>query len=151
MTDLELRKRVVDYLAARSVATLATTGSAGPWASAVFYASRDLTLYFVSSPDSRHCQNLAYTPRVAAAIHEDISDWRAIVGVQLEGTAAAADADQLAEVVALYGAKFPVVGATAPEVIARALARARWYRVVPDRLYFIDNAAGFGNRREVAL
>ena len=35
--------------------------------------------------------------------------------------------------------------------LAAALARVAWYQLVPDRCFFIDNAAGFGKRVEVAL
>jgi uncharacterized protein YhbP (UPF0306 family) len=53
----------------------------------------------------------------------------------------------------LYGAKFPIVGtlALAPAFIVKALANVRWYKVMPERLYFIDNSAGFGHRDEIDL
>jgi uncharacterized protein len=153
VSDDALQARIQAYLEARSVATLATSGEDGPWAAAVFYVSRGFTLYFLSSPTSRHCRNLDLYPRVAAAIHEDTSDWQTIKGVQLEGTAAEIDGEEQAEARRLYGAKFPLVGSpdTAPAPIAEAMARVRWYRVVPDRLFFIDNAAGFGHRDELTL
>jgi hypothetical protein len=150
----DLRGRVLGYLAARSVATLATTGADGPWAAAVFYATReDFTLYFLSSPSSRHCANLAHDPRVAAAIHEDTADWRAIKGVQLEGRAAELEGAERAEAQRRYGARFPVVGSLggAPAALVAALAKVRWYKLVPARLFFIDNAAGFGRRAQVEL
>jgi hypothetical protein len=53
----------------------------------------------------------------------------------------------------LYGQKFPVVGllAQAPAAIVKALAKVRWYKVVPQSLYFIDNSFGLGNRDELEL
>ena len=67
--------------------TLATSGPEGLWAAAVFYASEDFRLFFLSAATTRHARNLAAHPDVAATIHEDHADWRAIKGVQLEGTA----------------------------------------------------------------
>ena len=41
--------------------------------------------------------------------------------------------------------------ALAPAAIVKALAKVRWYRVTPRRLFYIDNALGFGHREEVDL
>ena len=75
------------YVEGHNVATLATTGPEGPWAAAVFYASTGFTLYFLSSPTSRHGRNIGRNAEVAATIQEDYSDWREIKGIQLEGRA----------------------------------------------------------------
>ena len=82
-----LRAEVLAYLGERYSLTLATDGAGGPWAAGSYFASDGLTLYFLSDPASRHCQDIAVDGRVAAAIHEDYKDWREIRGVQLEGTA----------------------------------------------------------------
>lgn len=143
--DAALRARVLVYLAEHNVMTVAT---AEPWAAAVFYVNDGFALYFLSSPRSRHCVNLTANPQVAITIHEDYADWRAIKGVQLEGIAAPVVAGDEARVRALYGAKFPVIHQAQDKVsaIAQALARIRWYQVVPRHLHFIDNASGFGRR-----
>ncbi|RPH58238.1 MAG: pyridoxamine 5'-phosphate oxidase [Burkholderiales bacterium] len=146
-----LRQRVLDYLRTHHVMTLATQGDKGPWAAAAFYVNDDFTLYFLSAPSTRHCTELAGHARVAATIHEDYADWPQIRGIQLEGIAselADEDADRARR---LYGDKYPIVGklAQAPAAIVEAMAKIRWYRVVPDRLYFIDNSAGFGHRDEL--
>lgn len=148
-----LRERVHGYLREHHVATLATSGSDGVWAAAVFYVSDGATLYFLSSPTSRHCLNLAHSAQVALTIQEDYADWPAIKGVQLEGIACAIDGAEQAHARSLYGQKFALVGklAQAPAAIVKALAKVHWYRVTPRRLYFIDNSAGFGHRDELDL
>ncbi len=148
-----LRSRVKSYLRDRQVATLATSGSEGLWAAAVFYVSDGYTLYFLSSPTTRHCLNLAKNPRVAVTIHEDYADWLDIKGVQIEGLASEISGLEEKRARSLYGKKFPLVGklAQAPAAIVRALAKVRWYKVVPQRLYFIDNSVGLGHRDEVDL
>lgn len=145
-----LRARILAYLAEHNVMTVAT---AEPWAAAVFYVNDGLALYFLSSPRSRHCTNLVANPRVAITIHEDYADWREIKGVQLEGIAAPVVAGDEARVRALYGAKFPVIHQAQDTAlaIAQALARIRWYQVVPRRIHFIDNASGFGHRDSLDL
>ena len=147
------RELALEYLHEHRVATLASIGAEGPWAAAVFYANDGFTLYFLSSPESRHCANLQRDARVAATIQEDYFDWRLIKGIQLEGTVELLSDKDEARARALYGGKFPLVGriGAAPAAIVQALAKVRWYRLSPTRIYFIDNSAGFGKRREIAL
>jgi uncharacterized protein YhbP (UPF0306 family) len=145
-----LRERVLAYLRAHRVATLATHGTDGPWAAAVFYASDGFELCFLSSPSSRHCRNLANSPRAAAAIHEDYADWRDIRGVQLEGTVSELGGADERAARSLYAEKFRFVRNPAG-VIAQALEKVRWYRLAPERLYFVDNSRGFGHRDAIAL
>lgn len=149
----EVREQVLDYLRDHRVVTLATGTHSDLWAAAVFYVSDGFRLYFLSSPASRHCLNLAQDPRFAATIQEDYADWMEIKGVQLEGVAReiSGEEEQLAR--RLYAEKFPFVAklAHAAEPIVNAMAKVRWYQLVPQRLYFIDNAAGFGQRVEIGL
>ena len=148
-----LRERVQRYLREHHVMTLASHGDEGVWAAAVFYANDGFAIYFLSSPTSRHGSNLAGNPRVSAAVHEDYSDWSKIKGVQMEGIASVLAGEEEEAARRLYGAKYPVVGKLelAPAAIVKALAKVRWYKLVPERLYFIDNSAGFGHREEIEL
>lgn len=145
--------RVQRYLREHHVATLATGSNGDPWAAAVFYVNDGHTLYFLSAPTSRHSLSLAQNPRVAVTIQEDYSDWLEIKGVQIEGVASEISGAEEEKARRLYGQKFPVVGklAQAPAAIVKALAKVRWYKVVPQRLYFIDNSVSLGHREEVDL
>jgi hypothetical protein len=153
LTQAVLRARVLEYLRAHHVMTLATHGVEGPWAAAVFYANDGFTLYWLSAPASRHSVNLVRSPRVAATIQEDYADWPEIKGLQLEGIACEISGDEERKARKLYGDKYPVVGmlGKAPAPIVAAMAKVRWYRIVPERLYFIDNSVAFGHRDEVVL
>jgi len=145
-----LRTKVLAYLQAHHVMTLAT---AGPWAAAVFYVNDGFTLYFLSLPQSRHAQALALAahPGVAITIQEDYADWRSIKGIQLDGVAALVPAGERARVIGLYGAKFPLIGdaSKAPAAITQALARVEWYQVTPRSVYFVDNSVAFGHRDRI--
>jgi uncharacterized protein YhbP (UPF0306 family) len=144
---------LAEYLDRHHVMTLATCGPDGPWAAAVFYVSDGATLVFLSSPTSRHCRNLAQDPRCAATIQPDCSDWAQVKGVQLEGRVSELRGDDAVRARQHYGNKFPVVGqlAGAPATIITALAKVRWYRLVAERLYFVDNSQGFGHRDQIEL
>ena len=148
-----LPQPVADYLAGHHVMTLATQSETGPWAAAVFYASDGCSLIFLSSPASRHCLNLAQDDRCAATIQEDYRDWAQIKGIQLEGRVSQLAGEEERRAQQLYGEKFPIVGAPAnvPPAIAKALAKVRWFRLVPEQFHFIDNSRGFGHRDEIGL
>lgn len=142
-----MRDKALAYLAAHNVMTLATQSV---WAAAVFYASEGFDLYFVSSPNSRHARDLAQDPRVAAAIHEDYRDWRAIQGIQLSGTVERLEGAARDAALAVYKAKFPFLRRPGATLLA-ALGKAACYRLSPNEAYFVDNTAGFGRRTRVHL
>jgi uncharacterized protein len=145
-----VREAALVYLADHHVMTLATVGADGAWAAAVFYVNDGFDLYFLSAAHTRHAQHLATSGQTAVTIQEDYSDWQAIKGIQLEGTVVLLDGDERDTAVARYKAKFPFLR-QAPEPIQQALLKVGWYRLRPERLYFIDNSKGFGHRDEVPL
>lgn len=147
------REKVLDYLRAHHTVTLASQGEEGVWAAAVFYVNDGLRLYFLSAPGTRHSRNIAADSRIAVTIQEDCADWPQIKGIQAEGRVQEIAGDEERRARELYGAKFPVVGklAQAPAAIVKALAKVRWYRFEPARMYFIDNSVGFGHREVVEV
>jgi uncharacterized protein YhbP (UPF0306 family) len=152
----DLRQQVLDYLKNHNTMTLATCSGDAPWAATVFFASDGLSLFFFSSPESRHCQNLAANRRVAVTIQEDYKDWRKIKGIQLEGRIEPVDGvGAKAKALAVYALKFPEIIRlfTDPTsgVLHRAFLKVKFYRVLPEKLFFIDNEQGFGKRQELLL
>ena len=136
--------------------TLATCAGDMPWAATVFYASEGFRLYFFSSPDSRHCQNLTTNDRVAVTIQEDYKDWRLIKGIQLEGRVTTVDSMVAkAKAMAIYARKYPAVVKlfTDPNsgVYHKAFLKVKFYCVAPERLFYIDNEQGFGKRQELPI
>jgi uncharacterized protein len=136
------------YLQRHHVMSLATGGPHGLWAAAVFYANDGFELIFLSAAHSRHAQNMAAQPRVAATIQEDYDDWHAIKGIQLEGVVRLLAGEEKKQAVALYQERHAFL-ATAPAPVRLALRGVHWYRLTPDLLYFVDNERGFGHRDEI--
>jgi len=152
----DLKNQVVDYLKSHNTMTLATCAGDTPWAATVFFASEDLKLYFFSAPESRHCQNLARNPRVAVTVQEDYQDWRKIKGIQLEGWVELVDGVlEKGKAMAVYALKYPEVIKlfTDPSsgIFNQAFLKVKFYCVIPEKLYFIDNEQGFGKRRELSI
>jgi len=149
-----LRRQVLTYLQAHHTMTLATVGPEGPAAAALFYVNDGFDLYWLSDPHTRHSENIARTRGAAVTIQEDYRDWRMIQGIQMEGTAeqVGPPAEAL-HPMGLYVAKYPFLEnwRTPPPALARALGPARMYRFRPNRVWFVDNAKGLGNREEVPI
>ena len=142
--------RARDYLRDHHVMTLATHGPEGVWAAAVFYVNDGFQLYFLSAGHTRHAQNMAAAPRVAATIQEDYADWTAIQGIQLEGTVWLLAGKERETALALYAKKYSFLNQPIA-VVEAALMRVNWYCLSPERLYFVDNSRGFGHRDEIEL
>ncbi|MEM7348148.1 MAG: pyridoxamine 5'-phosphate oxidase family protein [Chloroflexota bacterium] len=148
---MNLQEKTVMYLHNHNVMTLATHGVEGPWGAAVFYSNEGFTLYFLSAPHTRHSQNIAQNPAVAITIQEDYKAWAEIKGIQLEGQAHLLEGKEREQAIERYSHKFPIIGPDAPPQIAKAMNKIGWYKVVPTRLYFIDNSLGLGHRDEIQL
>lgn len=148
-----LTETVLAYIQDKHVMTLATTGMEGVWAAAVFFANDGFDFYFLSAPSTRHGRNMADCPSVAATIQLDYDNWQEIKGVQMEGEVVLIDGLEKARAMARYAKKFPVIQTAlkAPSEISKAMTKVSWYKLTPQRLYFIDNAKGFGHREELAI
>jgi uncharacterized protein YhbP (UPF0306 family) len=156
-----LRERLQAFLAAHNTMTLATLGPDGaPQAAAVFFAADDdLNLYFLSSPNSRHSQNLSRQPRVAATVHADGQAWQAIQGLQIEGIARQVEGPRsTAHAARVYAGRFAFLkglldggAADGPLALRGPVASSRFYVLQPTWIRFIDNTRGFGHREEYGM
>lgn len=140
-------------LAGTTTMTLATAsaGAAGiaPWAATVYFAPDGFDLVFLSSPNSRHCRNLAANPACAAAVSPEAASWRDIRGLQLEGHAApVSGVAAKGRAMAAYFAKFPFVRELLadPGEAAKRLAGVSAHVFRPTTIRLIDNGPGFGTR-----
>lgn len=155
MSD-ELKQQILNYMQSHNTMTLGTCAGDIPWAATVFYASDELKLYFFSAPDSRHCQYLAANPRVAVTIQEDYHDWQRIKGIQLEGTVALVDSlTEKAKAMAVYARKYPEIiklfANPASGFFYQVFLKVKFYCVIPQKVFFIDNEQGFGKRQELII
>jgi uncharacterized protein YhbP (UPF0306 family) len=99
---------------------------------------------------------LAANPRVAVTIQEDYDDWRKIKGIQLEGAVTLVDSiAEKANAMTAYARKYPEVirlfTNPANDLFYKAFLKVKFYCVVPQKLFFIDNQQGFGKRQELAI
>jgi hypothetical protein len=169
-----IRETVLKYLKEHYTMTIATAKGETPWAASVFYANDGFTLYFLSDPDSRHSKDIAENPLVAVTVNEDYHDWRKIKGIQMEGKAElVATEDEMIKAVAIYVEKysftaaylklmlspFPRIAGYLDKLLSRlplvpglpTTFTARFYKVTPTLVRFIDNEKSFGHHEEFKL
>ena len=155
MEKEELKKAILDYLRQHHTVSLATEREGVPHAATIFYVSIGFDLYFLSSPTSRHGENLSLNPRVSATINEDYDKWQMIKGLQLEGrvdnVGGILDNGRIAQA---FVRKYPDVTdflfspRKLGQAIAQKVAKVRFYKLKPSRILFINNAIDFGKREE---
>ena len=134
--------------------SLATFGSSGPHATSLFYACDGLALVWVSDPDTQHSREIDGDPRVAATVAPDCSDFAAIRGVQISGTAGRiVAADEQMRHLAQLEARYSFLGqlAAGPLKLRQAYARAAVYLLEPVRIALIDNTKGFGHKETLDM
>lgn len=153
-----LRESILQYLPSHNTLSLATQGAEGPQAASLFYVNSGFTLYFVSDPATRHATNVGTRAAVAATINGDPDNWRDINGLQIEGQCESVPGKlAAAKVLALYLKKFPFAARFLlsreglDPATARKVANVRFYRILPERIWYIDNARGFGHRELLLL
>jgi len=77
-SELDTIRSVRELLESQSTMTLATVGRArqpGRRAAVLFALRNDLTLYWLSSADSRHSINLRNRPQAAVAVYASVNRW----------------------------------------------------------------------------
>lgn len=141
---------VRELLESQSTLTLATVDENGhPIATPLFFFLRDddLTLYWLSSADSRHSANLRARRQVAIAVYASVNRWEKIRGVQMEGTVnEVPDPVLRREILAGYRRRFRL-----GMLMSAAISQATLYAFRPNWLRYSDNSRGFGYRDEMQL
>lgn len=149
MSTRELVRRFLD---AHSTLALACADESGPWTAPVYFARHEGVLYFFSSPGSRHSLAFTRDPRAGGAVYGVYAGWRDIRGVQLSGRVEPVTRlDEKSRATAAYLAKFAFAAPILEGAHGLIRGKVRLYRFVPDRVLYLDNAMGLGERESVAL
>lgn len=154
MSDIPLDKRIAEFLAAHHVVALATCEGGAVHAASVMYALDGFSLIWMSDPKSRHSQEIERNPRVAATVAPDYTDFAAIRGLQIAGTAARlTSAGDILHGTALMLGRYGFLRALAsgPENLRKAFNRGGFYRLQPETITLIDNTIGFGHKETLTL
>ena len=132
--------------------SLATCRNNQPWSTDLFYASDEFChLYFVSRAKTLHCQNIKFNSNVSATIRgEEVSEWKKIKGLQLDGVAEVVTKQDREWVVELYLDKFQELRRLHDaSVILNSFIKSDFYKISPNWIRSIDNSKGFGHKDEM--
>ena len=85
---MDIKKAITNFIIKNYQMVIATSGE-HPWIATVYYSTdKDLNLYFLSDPNTLHCQQLLNNPKVAISIAKSPQNpAHAKKGVQLYGLA----------------------------------------------------------------
>ena len=132
---MDVSAAVLDYVGAQKALTLATASASGtPHASTFMYVNDGLSLYFWARPSSATAEHVRANPRVSFTIDEYVENWNKAKGIQGEGECTFVAGDELANVLGLFGDKFPSPSSGA------STTNISFFKIVPFELHFIDNA-----------
>lgn len=155
VTDDALRSAARNFIDRHHVMTLATSNGSSAWSAPVYYYFRGQTFYFFSSEKSRHILEGVDHPGadIGASIFEDQPLFDKIKGIQMSGRIERAGRS-VTELKAVTGyVKRFKLKTGSPDILKfiETQYHAKLFCFIPDQILFLDNADGFGNRREIEL
>jgi len=139
-----IMKDINNFVQKHNTLTLATERNHEVFAAALFYVPVDNceALVFVSNPKSDHIKNIEYNSKCAATIQENNLDWKNINGIQIRGEVKLAKEEYWE----IYLKEFDYISSS--ETLKKAMEKVKLYKLKIKWARFIDNAKGFGNKKE---
>jgi len=142
-------KTVSAFLHQQSTLTLATAGKQGePWATPLFYLVDDaLSLFWLSSPSSKHSRNLMENSEAAVTVYSQASHCREIRGVQMRGSVTVvSDPVRRRKLIEEYCVRLRL-----DTLFRRMTGLHRLYEFRPVSLRYLDNSERFGRNFDIVL
>lgn len=144
---MDIEEVIRDYLPQIMHLSLGTSKNNKPWVCEVHFAYDDsLNLYFRSSTERRHSQEIAANPSVAGNIVKQHALGEPVRGVYFEGIARKLDPGPEQE----KAAQAIIERLQAPETIledAKQSTGSQFYKISVDTFYVFGNLDGTGNNK----
>lgn len=137
----ETKTLIQKYLQDNYQMVLATSGD-HPWAAVLYYSTdKDLNLYFLSDPQTIHCQHIATNSKVAVAISESPQEPNSNKkGLQIFGTAEQiSDKAKIVHAINLWKQTLNITSdAYSYAGMMNKLIAGRMYKVTPKKIRFFN-------------
>lgn len=152
----EWKQYLAECLDASQFMALGTAGVEGAWVNPVYFGyDEHYNLYFMSVASSVHMQNIERDPRVSCAIFATEQDNRGQVrGVQLAGKASWITPEEAAHCCEVFfkdtPARHPKGQANRPEEYANPTTVWRMAKIVPEKVWVLDEKFFGGSRIEIS-
>lgn len=139
----KLEKLIREYLDEGALMQVATCRNNQPWTCNVWYSYDDhLNLYFISSNQRRHCEEIRDNERVAAAIVHPIyneAGGQECRGITLEGTATELGILSSGKAFDNFMRRWPKAKKyVAKKDLIKNLTKVRFYKVTPKTIVLFD-------------
>lgn len=137
------------YLSARHIMCLATVDKAGqPMAHSVDYCWDGKEIFFATSPNSIKASHFTQNANVAAAVNDLDRPFFEVQGVQLTGHVEKVESpDEIGRFMTEFFRHRPELAKLPPEKVMKMDV----FKIVPEHLWFIDNATSAGVRGEYSF
>lgn len=156
-TDTELaqgRLKALALIHRQRTMVLATRMDQASWAAPVYYVHVAPGFYFFSAPHCVHIIQALNAPPSAAAIYADGDRLEQIEGVQMTGHIAQVKKrlEQI-NITTRFLSKLPLAKALLSDARSTidVSQKTNLYRFTPEKIFYMDNRAGFGRRLEIEL
>lgn len=154
----DIKKLAIELIDQQNTMALATAKDSISWAAPVYYVFYKSSFFFFSSPSSRHILEANDSEQASAAIYPSADTWQGIRGIQMSGLIGIVNPGLTGvQAVRAYIKKFPFTKEFFKPGQALDLENfgkrfnVRFYRFVPELVYYLDNRIKFGFREEVRL
>ena len=152
MSSDRLKADCLTLMGDACVMSLSTCDREGAWSAPVYYIYRQNAFYFFSNPKARHVNGDAKT-LCAASIFRDDARIENLCGIQMQGRILTAEPGTSSlKVAAAYCRRFAIQAGKGDLLsFFKESFHASLYRFVPELIFFMNNAEGFGKRERVDL
>lgn len=145
---INIKKRILEVLKTTHLMSLATNDQNGPWvADVVFVHDKDLNIYWMSDPNTRHSKAISLNKVVAGTITYSTKSKELNFGIQFEGKAEKLEGIQI-NLLTKHLAKRSRSRPT-PSQVLEILNNKSWYKLTPTKIYLIDEENFGFNRQEL--
>lgn len=137
-----LKSQILPYLQSHTLMQIATYSDEYPWIASVYYThDSDLTLYFLSDPETLHCRHTVTNPRVAVAI-TDSEQEAPLKGLQLWGMVEQlGDESKVRYALGMWKKTLKISDVLfSYENMMNKVLKGRMYQVKPKRIKFFNQA-----------
>jgi uncharacterized protein YhbP (UPF0306 family) len=146
-SNMSTEETARDIIIENQFMTLSTSHNDIPWAAPVWYSiDNQCNLYFVSYPESRHCQNIYANDTVAVTIFDSTQIPGLVNGLQIQGKASRVVDDDIYSLGKFFWTKrWAGDDEKAKDYIessdkykSQGIKKRKFYKVVIDELYTVD-------------
>ncbi|ELX8380374.1 YhbP family protein [Providencia vermicola] len=138
MNDQQALQHIQRYLSRQHVFSLFTYHEHDIWPATCYYAfdANQMSLFFMTDPDSRHGQLMRANPRIAGTVSAQTKVVSQIQGIQFIGDVIALDETLLPQARQFYCRRFPVA----------LTAKLPVWRLDLQEVKMVNNKLGFGRK-----